>query len=144
MTPRECSIRDILDLLGPRWTLLVLRELVFGTTRFEAFIEATGAPRNLVADRLRRLEDAGLVGRTAYQQRPVRFDYHLTDTGRRAAEVLLVLMRIGDEARTDDPPVRWHHGPLDHEHELDVELVCRCCGEPASQGLRNPSGRGAP
>jgi DNA-binding HxlR family transcriptional regulator len=126
--------------------LLVLRELVFGTTRFEAFIEATGAPRNLVADRLRRLEDAGLVGRTAYQQRPVRFDYHLTDTGRRAAEVLLVASAHAHRRRgTYRQPTRArHHRPIDHEHELDVELVCRCCGEPASQGLRNPSGRGAP
>lgn len=82
--------------------------------------------------------------RRAYQQRPVRYDYHLTETGRRIAEVLLLLMRTGDEARADDPPVRWHHGRDGDEHELDVEVVCRRCGEPASRGLRNPSGRGAP
>ncbi|MFC5380310.1 winged helix-turn-helix transcriptional regulator [Aquipuribacter nitratireducens] len=143
-TVRPCSVHDALELLGPRWTFLVLRELMFGTTRFDAVVAATGASRNLVAERLRRLEEAGLVRRDTYQEHPPRHDYRLTDEGRRVAEVLLVLMRVGDERRDDEPPVRWHHGSGGDRHELDVELVCRRCGRPASEGLGDPVGRGAP
>lgn len=143
-TSRPCSIKDTLDLLGARWTFLVLRELQFGVGRFDAIAAATGAPRNLVASRLRLLEDAGLVHREAYQERPTRYEYRLTPEGMQAAELLLVLMGFGDRRRPDDPPVVWHHGRGAGVHELQVAVTCAACGRPAHQDLHDPVGSGAP
>ncbi len=130
--------------LGTRWTMLVLRELVFGVCRFDAIAAATGAPRDMLTRRLRSLEQAGLVVRHPYQDRPPRFEYHLTDQGRDAGEVLLALMGFGDRHLSPRPPVRWHHGDPDHPHVLDPVLVCRVCSEPAVDGLHRPVGPGAP
>lgn len=142
--PRACSVKDTLDLLGARWTFLVLRELQFGIARFDAIAAATGAPRNMVAVRLRSLEEAGLIEREAYQDRPTRYDYRLTSEGRQAAELLLVLMSFGDRRRTDDPPVVWHHGNGAGAHELEVVVTCASCGRPAHESLHSPTGVGAP
>lgn len=143
--PRPCSIQRTVELLGPRWTWAVLRELTFAPSRFDAMVAATGAPRNLLADRLRTLQDAGLVQRRPYQERPRRYEYELTDLGREAAEVLLLLMRFGDRHLSDEPPVVWHHHPAGvEEHVLEVALVCRHCGRPAADGMTHPQGPGAP
>jgi DNA-binding HxlR family transcriptional regulator len=142
--PRECSIARSLTLLGERWSLLVLRELIFGTRRFDGIAYATGAPRDLLTRRLRTLEHAGLIERRQYSERPPRFEYHLTEHGQDAGEVLLTLMTFGDRHRSDGPPVRWHHGAGDDQHELDPVLICRRCGQSATAGLHHPVGRGAP
>ncbi len=142
--PRECSIAGALGLLGERWTLLVLRELVFGVHRFDAIATATGAPRDMLTRRLRSLEAAGVVGRHRYQDRPPRYEYHLTDLGRDAGEVLLALMAFGDRHVSPVPPVRWHHGGPQNPHILDPVLVCRHCGHAATATLHTPTGPGAP
>ena len=141
---RECSIAGALGVLGGRWTLLVLRELVFGVHRFDGIATATGAPRDMLTRRLRSLEAAGVVERRLYQDRPPRYEYHLTDVGRDAGEVLLALMAFGDRRVSPTPPVRWHHGDPQHPHTLDPVLVCRHCGEPATPTLHSPTGPGAP
>lgn len=141
---RECSVAGALGLLGERWTLLVLRELVFGVHRFDAIATATGAPRDVLTRRLRSLEAAGVVERRRYQDRPPRSEYHLTDVGRDAGEVLLALMAFGDRHVSPVPPVRWHHGEPQNSHVLDPVLVCRHCGEAAASALHNPTGPGAP
>jgi DNA-binding HxlR family transcriptional regulator len=142
--PRECSIARTLGVLGERWTLLVLRELTFGVHRFDAIAAATGAPRDILTRRLRGLEETGLVERRRYQDRPPRFEYHLTDLGRDTGEILLTLMGFGDRHLSDTPPVRWQHGATDASHVLDPVLVCRECGAPATATLHAPTGRGAP
>ncbi|MCY7344569.1 MAG: helix-turn-helix transcriptional regulator [Pseudonocardia sp.] len=143
-SPRECSIARSLTVLGERWSLLVLRELVFGTHRFDGIAQATGAPRDLLTKRLRTLEGAGLIERRRYSERPPRFEYLLTDHGRDAGEVLLTLMTFGDRHMSDAPPVSWHHGTADDQHELDPVLMCRHCGQIATAGLHHPVGPGAP
>jgi DNA-binding HxlR family transcriptional regulator len=146
--PRECSIARSLDVLGTRWTPLVLRELLFGTARFDGIAAATGAPRDMLTRRLRALEDHGLVRRRPYQQRPPRYEYELTDLGRDAAEVVLTLMSYGDRHLSPAPPVTWRHRHHDDtgatDHDLDPVLVCRRCGRPATEGLHDPYGPGAP
>ncbi len=148
--PRECSIARSLDVLGTRWTPLVLRELLFGTARFDGIATATGAPRDMLTRRLRALEDHGLVRRRPYLQRPPRYQYELTDLGRDAAEVVLTLMSYGDRHLSPAPPVTWRHGGSDGgggtgtAHDLDPVLVCRRCGRPATEGLHDPYGPGAP
>ena len=79
---RPCPAAAALELVGEKWSLLVVRELSFGVTRFGDIVTGTGAPRDRVAARLRSLRAAGVVGRTAYQSSPVRWDYHLTGSGR--------------------------------------------------------------
>lgn len=144
MSPRECSIARSLGVLGERWSLLVLRELVFGTHRFDGIARATGAPRDLLTRRLRTLEGAGLLERRRYSERPPRDEYLLTERGRDAGEILLALMAYGDRNLVDTPPVRWQHGLGDDQHELDPVLACRRCGRPADVDLHDPTGPGAP
>jgi DNA-binding HxlR family transcriptional regulator len=141
---RPCSIARSMEVLGQRWSLLVLRELLFENHRFDAIVKATGAPRDILATRLRTLEANGLVERRRYQDRPPRFAYHLTARGWDTAEVLLSLMAFGDRHLSDERPVTWQHGQPDHPHPLDPVLTCRTCGKPATEGLHEPTGPGAP
>jgi DNA-binding HxlR family transcriptional regulator len=82
-TRSNCPIASILDLVGDRWTLLVVRDLRrFRSVRFKDLAETRERiPTNLLADRLRRLEQAGIVEKSAYQERPVRYEYRLTARG---------------------------------------------------------------
>jgi DNA-binding HxlR family transcriptional regulator len=79
-------------LLGDRWTLLVIRDLFRGMTRYGEFASGPeGIPTNLLADRLKKLETAGLVASEPYQQNPTRYAYHLTPRGRDLKPVLAAL-----------------------------------------------------
>jgi len=82
--PRSsCPISNALDLLGDRWTLLVIRDLLFtGKRRFGEFLNSPeGIPTNILSDRLRRLEEGGVVVKVPYQLRPARYEYQLTAKG---------------------------------------------------------------
>ncbi|BCY11658.1 helix-turn-helix domain-containing protein [Actinoplanes sp. L3-i22] len=94
--PRVCSIADALQILGDRWSLLVMREISFGVHRFSDIKTNTGAPRETLTQRLRRLEDAGLLRRRPYQQRPPRDEYLLTPAGEDIVPVLQALRRFGE------------------------------------------------
>ena len=90
----ECAIACTLDLIGDKWTLLVVRDLFFGKTRYKEFQESDEKiPTNILAARLQRLEEAGLIFRTPYQDRPVRYEYHLTETGRTLGPVLKSIVK---------------------------------------------------
>ena len=93
----KCSIARTLELLGDKWTLLIVRDLMWhGKHTFRALQEsAERIPTNILSERLKRLEHWGLVRRRAYQQRPVRYAYHLTDEGRSLEPVLLQMMAWG-------------------------------------------------
>lgn len=90
-----CPVASTLDLLGDRWTLLVVRDLLlFGKHRFAELLgSAEGISTNLLADRLERLERAGLVERRPYQEHPPRHEYHLTEKGRDLLPVLHEIVR---------------------------------------------------
>lgn len=98
--PRVCSIADALDVVGERWSLLVLRELGFGVHRFKDIQVNTGAPRETLALRLRKLEDAGVIERRRYSQRPPRDEYLLTAAGRELLPVLGALRAWGERHAT--------------------------------------------
>jgi DNA-binding HxlR family transcriptional regulator len=105
--PRACSIADALELVGERWSLLVLRELGFGVRRFKDIQVNTGAPRETLALRLRKLEEAGVIERRRYCDHPPRDDYLLTAVGRDLTPVLTALREWGERhatsARRDAP-----------------------------------------
>ncbi len=97
--PRSpCPIAGTLDLVGDKWTLLIVRDLLFFGKRQYRDLAASpeGIPSNILADRLRRLERAGLVEKTPYQDRPPRFTYTLTPCGADLKPVLLALIEWGN------------------------------------------------
>ncbi|WP_221633874.1 winged helix-turn-helix transcriptional regulator [Nocardioides luti] len=94
---RPCPIAASLEVVGERWSLLVVREIHLGNTRFSGIVRGTGAPRDRVAARLRALEAAGVVERRAYCDAPPRHDYHLTASGRALVPVLDALLAWGKE-----------------------------------------------
>jgi DNA-binding HxlR family transcriptional regulator len=98
--PRACSIADALELVGDRYTFLILRELAFGVTRFNDVRHNTGAPRETLSARLRKLEEAGLITRRRYNERPPRDEYVLTDAGAALAPVLRSLREWGEQYAT--------------------------------------------
>jgi DNA-binding HxlR family transcriptional regulator len=94
--PRVCPIADALEVVGERYSLLVLREIGFGVTRFNEIRQNTGAPRETLVMRLRKLEESGLITRRRYSDRPPRDEYLLTETGRELQPVLGELRRWGE------------------------------------------------
>ncbi len=81
----NCPIARSLDIVGERWTILILRDLTHGVTRFKEILRSLdGIPSNLLSRRLKRLEDQGIVERSFYSQHPPRAEYKLTAKGLRA------------------------------------------------------------
>ena len=92
----NCSIFRAMDVLGDRWTLMVLREAFMGVRRFTDMQRDLGVARNVLTDRLNLLVDAGVLERRQYQERPVRHEYRLTDMGKELQPAILTLMHWGD------------------------------------------------
>ncbi len=133
-----------LEIIGERWTMLVLREAFLGTRRFEDFTHNIGCARNILSDRLQKLVGNGILERRRYQDRPPRFEYRLTEKGIDLYPILVTLMHWGDRHLADE------RGPaivLDHKacgHETTPELVCSHCRERVhARGMRARVGPGA-
>lgn len=125
----SCSIQATLDIVGDRWTLLILRDLFRGVRRFSAMQHDLGIARNMLADRLGRLVDAGVVAKEPYQHRPVRYDYVLTAKGLDLSNSLLALMAWGDRWCHDgDAPTVLVHA--DCGTPLEIATRCPACDEP--------------
>lgn len=93
-----CPVACSLDLLGDKWTLLVVRDLLLGKTTYSEFQNAPeGIPTNILAERLKRLLTAGIIEKSRYQERPVRYAYHLTKKGRDLRSVLLAMIDWGNK-----------------------------------------------
>ncbi|MFF9199462.1 winged helix-turn-helix transcriptional regulator [Streptomyces sp. NPDC014779] len=124
--PRPCSIADTLALVGEKYSLLVLREISLGVRRFDRIARNTGAPRDVLTARLKRLVDAGILEKVAYSERPKRYEYRATPAGEELAPVLLTLMAWGDRhLNPDAPPVLLEH---DCGAALTPRVVCAHCG----------------
>ena len=91
-----CPITNSLDILGDKWTLLVVRDLALGKRRYQEFMASSERiASNILADRLKQLEASGLVTRRAYQQKPARYEYILTEKGEGLRPVLRALIVWG-------------------------------------------------
>jgi DNA-binding HxlR family transcriptional regulator len=101
---QNCSIARALEVVGERWTLLIIRDTFLGLSRFDQFQESLGVAPNVLSDRLNRLVDEGILERRAYSERPPRSEYRLTKKGRELAVPLLALMQWGDRHLSDKPP----------------------------------------
>src|SRR5258707_13095700 len=101
--PRICSIDAALKIVGEKWTLLAIREISMGINRFDDIVLNTGAPRDILASRLKSLEAAAVVCKTAYAEKPVRFEYQLSDAGQALFGVLESIREWGDRFVRADP-----------------------------------------
>ncbi len=117
-----CPVARGLSVIGDRWTMLVLRDCFMGIRRFEQMQERLGITRHLLSERLRKLEAAGVLRREPYQERPVRYEYRLTDRGKALYPVLVSLIEWADE-----------HVPAPDRSA--VTLVSRRTGEPIAPVL---------
>ena len=122
----NCSVKRTLDVVGEKWTLLVLREAFYGARRFEQFHAHIGCARNLLSERLATLVAAGLMQRAAYREpgQRERHEYRLTEKGLDLFTAIVALMQWGDrwEADPEGPPVEIQHRDCGRK----VEAVLRC------------------
>jgi DNA-binding HxlR family transcriptional regulator len=127
-----CSVARTLEVIGDRWTMLVIRDAFHGIRRFEEFQERLGIARNVLSSRLTRLVDEGVLEKRLYQDRPPRFEYRLTPKGVDLFPVMVSLMKWGDRhaPSPDGPPVVVLH--RDCGGEVDERLLCDRCGEPVN------------
>ncbi len=104
-----CPVARGLSVIGDRWTLLILRDCFRGVRRFEDFQQRLGVTRHVLADRLRKLEAAGVLRREPYQQRPPRHEYRLTERGLDLQPVLMTLVTWADRhlPLPDGPPMTY-------------------------------------
>ena len=125
---QTCSVAGTLELVGERWTLLIVRELLMGVHRFDDLQHDLGIARNVLQARLTRLVAHGLVTRDVYQEHPPRFDYRLTEAGLELWPAIVALMQWGDRhlAQPDGPPVTLEH--RDCGGAVDGHLCCERCG----------------
>jgi DNA-binding HxlR family transcriptional regulator len=114
----DCSIARSVDILGDWWTPMVIRSALLGARRFEQFADGLGIPRNVLTERLNRLVDEGIMTKTAYQDRPVRYEYRLTEKGVGLYPVIVCLLEWGNQW------LDW-----DDDGGPPVQLVDRATGE---------------
>src|SRR5687768_2832394 len=130
-TDDNCSIKGTLEIVGEKWSLLVLREAFFGIRRFDDFHRALGCARNLLSERLAKLVDHGVLERVAYKEpgQRRRHEYRLTEKGLDLQPALVALMQWGDRwtASPDGPP---------------VEVLHRACGATVHAVLACEAGHG--
>jgi DNA-binding HxlR family transcriptional regulator len=125
---QNCSIARTLQVVGERWTLLVLREVFTGQRRFEEIQRNLGVATNILADRLETLVDAGILERRALADRSDRSEYRLTEKGLDLWPVIVSLLQYGDRYYAPaGPPVILRH--RDCGGEIDSHRICSACGQ---------------
>jgi DNA-binding HxlR family transcriptional regulator len=134
---QNCSIARTLEIVGERWSLLVLRDVFLGVHRFDALQRDLGVARNVLAARLERLVGEGILEKAPYQERPTRHEYRLTEKGLDLWPIFVELLRWGDRHAPgpEGPPVLLRHrdcGGLLGDHR-----ICERCGAPL--GVRDIS-----
>jgi DNA-binding HxlR family transcriptional regulator len=126
--PRACTIASTLEVVGERWSLLVLRETFYGMHRFDEIQQHTGAPRDVLTKRLRTLVEEGILEKRPYQSHPARYEYHPTRAGEELRPVLILLNAWGARWRPVDGADAM---VIEHEggHPIDPVLRCAACGK---------------
>jgi DNA-binding HxlR family transcriptional regulator len=129
-----CSIAASLEVIGDRWTMLILREAFRGTRRFDHFQRDLGLARNLLSDRLTRLVDHGIFHKIPYQERPVRNEYRLTAKGVDLSPSLVALMHWGDKwaVGAAGPPVVLVHETC--ASSVEQAFICWECDAVVTPG----------
>jgi DNA-binding HxlR family transcriptional regulator len=130
LSEENCSMARTVSVIGDRWTLLILRDCFLRVRRFEDFQERLGITRPILASRLKKLVDEFVLVKVPYQQRPVRYEYRLTQKGLDLYPIVMSIVHWGDVYMAGKKG-----RPLLHTHDLcgkdfDPVMVCSACGEP--------------
>ena len=140
----RCSLARALELIGDWWSPLIVRDLFLGVVRFDDLVEDLGISRNLLTRRLNALRKSGIVERHAYQRRPLRHEYRLSEAGRDLVPAILALTAWGDRwarPREGSPMLFVHKTCGAH---FEPQVTCAGCGEPvtadAVETLGGPGG----
>jgi DNA-binding HxlR family transcriptional regulator len=125
----HCSLARGLDLIGDWWSPLIVRDLYLGVVRFDDLVEDLGISRNLLTRRLNALSKNRIVERPAYQRRPLRYEYRLTDAGLDLVPAILALTAWGDRwARPKEgSPMLFVHKTCGQR--FAPQVTCSACGE---------------
>ena len=124
---QNCSVARALEVIGERWTLLIIRNAFYGIKRFDDHQRWLGIARNVLQSRLERLVEEGILTRELYQERPPRYEYRLTQKGRDLWPVLVTLLQWGDRHVADaGPPIVLRHRGCGGG--IDTHLRCERCG----------------
>ncbi|MGH8923311.1 MAG: winged helix-turn-helix transcriptional regulator [Acidimicrobiia bacterium] len=126
----RCSVANTAELVGDQWTIVILRDAFLGVRRFDDFQKDLGIARNVLAERLNRLVDVGILTTRLYEERPPRHEYLLTEKGKDLLDVLVALRRWGD--RWNAPEERFIR-PLRHlecGEIMEGVMSCNHCGQP--------------
>ena len=128
----HCSLARGLDLIGDWWSPLIVRDLYLGVVRFDDLVEDLGISRNLLTRRLNALCKSGIIERHAYQRRPLRHEYRLSEAGRDLIPAILALTAWGDRwarPREGSPMLFVHKTCGAH---FEPQVTCAGCGEPVT------------
>jgi DNA-binding HxlR family transcriptional regulator len=140
-----CSIASVMGTLGDRWGTIIMRDLILGLTRYDDLRRSSGITNATLSDRLKVLEQNGLIERRQYQSRPDRYEYVPTPMGRDVGLVMQAMVQVGDKWNLPElkgPPVRFVDNVSGHE--VKVALVDAETGELVSpQNIRAVPGVGA-
>jgi len=129
---QTCSIAGALEVVGERWSLLVVRNVFLGLRRFDQIQANLGIARNVLQARLTKLVEQGVLERRRYQEHPARHEYRLTEKGLDLWPTVVALMQWGDRyaAPQAGPPVLLEH--RDCGGRVDEHRICEKCGKPLS------------
>lgn len=125
---QHCALARALELVGERWTMLIVRDAFYGVRRFKDFHSHVGAPRAVLTERLQTLTDSGVLEKRQYQDNPPRHEYVLTEAGERLWPAVYTLSRWGDEFIPYDGGVRRLFVHADCGERLDTVGNCPSCG----------------
>lgn len=140
----RCSVARTVAVIGDRWTLMVLRDCFLGVRRFEDFQARLGISRTITAERLKTLVDEGVLRKTAYQDRPPRFEYRLTEKGLDLYPVIMAVVNFGDRHYAGEAGA-----PLLHQHracgcDFHPVMTCSECHAPvAARDVQTRAGPGS-
>jgi DNA-binding HxlR family transcriptional regulator len=139
-----CSVAGTLEVVGERWSLLIVRDVLLGVRRFDGLQADLGIARNVLQARLTRLLDEGVLEKRPYQERPRRYEYRLTEKGLDLWPTIVALLQWGDKyaAPPAGPPVLLEH--RDCGGAVDEHRICETCGARLSvRDVRATAGPGA-
>jgi|SRR5271154_733863 len=127
---QTCSIAGALEVVGERWSLLIIRNVFLGLRRFDEMQEQLGIARNVLQTRLTRLVEQGVLEKRLYRERPPRYEYRLTEKGLDLWPAMVALMRWGDAHAAPEagPPIVLEHRGCGGS--VDDHRVCESCGTP--------------
>ena len=144
LAEQPCSVARTAAVIGDRWTLMILRDCFLGVRNFEDFQARLGISRTITSERLRCLVDEGVLKKVAYQDRPPRFEYRLTEKGHDLYPVMMAVVNFGDRhyAGEAGPPLLHRHKACGCDFQ--PVMTCSACHAPLdARAVETRAGPGA-